>query len=169
MTFILPGTYTSIEGDLLWREPGCTGFDNKVARYVSSGDSIIFNMPYGKCLRAITWNSNETKTQTKIIEQDIYNDSTFYAGTAPPPPPPPETKIAGHVYTAFVIPVSGASVKFDYDTVVTDINGYYEIVNPTPMSGYITCEAYGYETAEQWISSPTDGTLTINFNLVSLW
>lgn len=168
VTFILPGTYTSIEGDLFWRELGCTGTDTKVGKYVSSGDRILFTMPYAKCLRAITWNSNETKIQTKVIEQDIYENSTFYAGTAPPPPPPPPTsKIYGDVKDALTgDPIWMAIVTFDVDTVYTDTNGYYEIENPTPMSGTIKCSKSGYLTQSKWIEAPMDGTLPVNFNLI---
>jgi len=101
------------------------------------------------------------------IEKSYSSDATIYTGAPPPPPPPTEPKIAGYVKDAITgNPIGLATITFDVDTVYVDTSGYYEIVNPTPMSGRITCSAFGYITSETWIESPMDGTLTVNFNLI---
>jgi len=169
VTFDLSKTYTGVDASITYytTPDNCSGNETKIGRNQGTVDKVYFTLPVSTCVKYIQWNSNETKGKTVWINEILYNDKTFYAGTAPPPPPPPpEPKIIGHVYTEWFTPLSGAFVTFDYDTAVTDSNGYYEIVNPTPMSGYITCEAYGYQTAEQWISSPTDETLIVDFTLI---
>jgi hypothetical protein len=82
--------------------------------------------------------------------------------------PVQESKIAGNVTDAFTgLGIGSALITWVSQTTYSlPVTGYYEIEDPILASGYITCQASGYVTAEQIITAPSEGTLTVNFMML---
>ena len=95
-----------------------------------------------------------------FIDDNSKGSMTFDITEAPKP-----RKISGRVtITEELKPLKGAKITFGSKTATTGADGKYQIIEPDYISGPITCEAVGYKTIEFMITSPMEGTLTVNFD-----
>lgn len=109
--------------------------------------------------------------ETFELVSDMTKTITLVPTELPPEIPPVVTppKIVGKVVVAVLKqPIALAKIKFSDKTTTAGLDGKYELTGFTPISGPITCSFTGFETQTKYITAPETGTMTVDFELVSV-
>jgi len=83
------------------------------------------------------------------------------------PPPPENVYISGKVADLQNNLISNASITFNNASTNTNENGEYILSLQPDVSGVLSCSANGYVTETMNITTPSEGTLNVNFVLTS--